>query len=645
MSDGEGEKIVPRHGNGGVTAEGGGSAEKSFLVSMHDVTSEEEPGVRKDEDLFAEVAPFERRTKSLPMSEIEREPANGDYGANEILRHELQLNRSIYDPASKDVLREFAAPDGGSDVMLPLRVRGRKPPRPLESATTGATSSPQLSSQSTPMASLTQNVTASDTSPQSPTAPAPPVRSLLGYGRYLMDMDFDVELAADSNLLEDAWSVATKRRGVYNLVQVPMRLERMVILGLCICADEFLSIFTFVPLRAFMALIRLLWVLVTWPWRWLIPGLRRGPLSDIEHRHCTRVLVGNVIDILHVSTLVFTALVLGMFDISWIYHNIRGQSVIKLYVVFNVMEIFDRLCCSFGVDILDSLGWTTASAVSFFSRSAKNAGSSITHGSKPVHQARALQGVALLTRVAFDYMFTVVYVSLHATLLLTWVVTLNVAINTQNNALLTLLVSNNFVELKGSVFKSFKVQNLFQVSCSDAIERFQLTVFLALMLVYSSGDHRLLTTWGVVYLCEVIVDWIKHAFVTKFNRITHRVYQQFSLVICNDIVQAKKHSVVRSIGGSAVAKRLGFVSLPLGALVIRMTGGSLQKLPLSASAIITLIMFMSKIALSIGLTGHAMRRVKRNEIDRGDAPQDEDEDMNWSKTFVRVGKYDVTVKK
>ena len=42
--------------------------------------------------------------------------------------------------------------------------------------------------------------------------------------------------------------------------------------------------------------------------------------------------------------------------------------------------------------------------------------------------------------------------------------TLNVAINASNKALLTIMMSNNFVELKGSVFKKFDRSNLFQVS-------------------------------------------------------------------------------------------------------------------------------------------------------------------------------------
>lgn len=39
---------------------------------------------------------------------------------------------------------------------------------------------------------------------------------------------------------------------------------------------------------------------------------------------------------------------------SRLYHSIRGQSTLKLYVIYNVLEVADKLCCSFGLDILDS---------------------------------------------------------------------------------------------------------------------------------------------------------------------------------------------------------------------------------------------------------------------------------------------------
>ena len=56
------------------------------------------------------------------------------------------------------------------------------------------------------------------------------------------------------------------------------------------------------------------------------------------------------------------------------------------------------------------------------------------------------------------------YVFLHSMLFLLQATTLNVAINASNKALLTIMMSNNFVELKGSVFKKFDKNNLFQVT-------------------------------------------------------------------------------------------------------------------------------------------------------------------------------------
>jgi len=48
------------------------------------------------------------------------------------------------------------------------------------------------------------------------------------------------------------------------------------------------------------------------------------------------------------------------------------------------------------------------------------------------------------------------------------VVTLNVAVNSYSNALLSLLMSNQFVEIKATVFKKFEKENLFQMSCAGS---------------------------------------------------------------------------------------------------------------------------------------------------------------------------------
>lgn len=45
-------------------------------------------------------------------------------------------------------------------------------------------------------------------------------------------------------------------------------------------------------------------------------------------------------------------------------------------------------------------------------------------------------------------------------------ISLNVAVNSYDHALLSLLVSNQFVEIKGSVFKKFEKDGLFQITCA-----------------------------------------------------------------------------------------------------------------------------------------------------------------------------------
>lgn len=59
----------------------------------------------------------------------------------------------------------------------------------------------------------------------------------------------------------------------------------------------------------------------------------------------------------------------------------------------------------------------------------------------------------------------------HALILIYQLTALNVAINAYDNALLTLLLSNQFVEIKGSVFKKFEKDNLFQITCAGWLSR------------------------------------------------------------------------------------------------------------------------------------------------------------------------------
>ena len=67
------------------------------------------------------------------------------------------------------------------------------------------------------------------------------------------------------------------------------------------------------------------------------------------------------------------------------------------------------------------------------------------------------------------FLLSLAYNVVHAVCLFYQVITLNVAVNSYSNALLSLLMSNQFVEIKGSVFKKFEKDNLFQITCAGML--------------------------------------------------------------------------------------------------------------------------------------------------------------------------------
>src|SRR4051794_13034543 len=143
----------------------------------------------------------------------------------------------------------------------------------------------------------------------------------------------------------------------------------------------------------------------------------------------------------------------------------------------------------------------------------------------------------------------------HSLLLFAQVITLNVSVNSDNSSLFVVLVSNNFIELKGAVFKRFDHHNLMQISASDIVERFQLTIFLIIIIVQNLAHLGLVValedSWlpKATYMCLMVlggewcVDWIKHGFITKFNNIPPIVYRHFSKVLCTDFIHTHRHKV------------------------------------------------------------------------------------------------------
>ncbi|KAK1075195.1 hypothetical protein LTR74_000601 [Friedmanniomyces endolithicus] len=318
------------------------------------------------------------------------------------------------------------------------------------------------------------------------------------------------------------------------------------------------------------------------------PSMKSPGKTSTSHRHyrtrskASGLLPDHKADILQGMLILAACYVLMWFDASRMYHSIRGQSAIKLYVIYNVLEVFDRLFSALGQDILECL----------FSKETLD---------------RDEKGRSKLMRPFWLWVLALVYVVIHSTALFYQVVTLNVAVNSYSNALLTLLMSNQFVEIKGTVFKKFEKENLFQLTCADIVERFQLWLMLLIIAVrnifevgglsnsawggpstpaeslgvnmtgipLTSGfvipsAFTLLPKWTgevlgpflIVLGSEALVDWCKHAYIGKFNNVKPNIYDRFLDVLAKDYYS---HAFV----DQNLTKRLGLPVIPLTCLFMR----------------------------------------------------------------------------
>ncbi|CAG8174049.1 unnamed protein product [Penicillium nalgiovense] len=309
-------------------------------------------------------------------------------------------------------------------------------------------------------------------------------------------------------------------------------------------------------------------------------------------------------DILTGLLMIATCCVLMYFDASRMYHWIRGQAAIKLYVIYNVLEVSDRLLAAIGQDVLECL----------FSREALE---------------RRPDGRSKIIRPFWLFLVALVYTVSHALSLFYQVMTLNVAVNSYSNALITLLLSNQFVEIKSTVFRKFEKENLFQLTCADVVERFQLWLMLTIIAsrnIVETGAFNFVGNLGlgssfpgqsstitnstplstpprtassilpqaftlfpssilssfnsvnsfiptlaqvlgpflVVLGSEMLVDWLKHAYINKFNNNRPAIYSRFLDVLAKDYY-------TNAFGEQNLTRRIGLPVIPLSCLFFRVS--------------------------------------------------------------------------
>ncbi|KAF8458192.1 eukaryotic membrane protein family-domain-containing protein [Kalaharituber pfeilii] len=409
---------------------------------------------------------------------------------------------------------------------------------------------------------------------------------------------------------------------ITNFFFLPPYLEKVLLFGVLVCLDSWLYTFTILPIR----FVRALGMLVAYWFEALASFWKGGnrlqkrkrKLSDVSgsgsnsamststsattpikrqewekvrrrerERKISTLLPQHKADLLKGAVVVISCLVLMRYDASRMYHSIRGQAAIKLYVIYNVLEVGDRLLSALGQDIFECL----------FSKD--------TLERKP-------NGRSKVWRPFWCFVLAAAYNIIHSTCLFYQMITLNVAVNSYSNALLTLLLSNQFVEIKSTVFKKFEKENLFQITCADVVERFQLWLMLLIIMsrnlveagfetssemfhssnipgdvgangigggagmpsssggvvtprvfmIFPSWAGQILGPFLMVLGSETLVDWLKHAYITKFNQIRPRIYERFLDVLCRDYYSY-------AFADQNLTRRFGLPVIPLACLFIR----------------------------------------------------------------------------
>lgn len=367
-----------------------------------------------------------------------------------------------------------------------------------------------------------------------------------------------------------------EREKVYDTIfRLPWRCELLIDVGFFVCFDSFLSLLTIMPTRILMTIWRLL-----------------------KTRQFKRLSTMELSDLGCFIIMSFGVALLQRTDISLIYHMIRGQGTIKLYVVYNVLEIFDKLCQSFNGDVLQT---------SFHSAEGL--------ASCPPENMRFW-----LWRFVCDQALAVVASIVHSFILLAQAITLSTCIVAHNNALLALLVSNNFAEIKSNVFKRYSKDNVQSLVYFDSVERFHISAFILFVLAQNILEaegpwfESFLTNILLVYVCEMVIDIIKHSFIAKFNDIKPIAYSEFLEDLCKQTLNLQTEGV---------KKNLTFVPLAPACVVIRVLtpvyGANLPQNPLPWRIFwimlflaMTYVMLTSlKVLMGMGLQKHATWYINR----------------------------------
>ncbi|EAN32568.1 Eukaryotic membrane family protein [Theileria parva strain Muguga] len=486
-----------------------------------------------------------------------------------------------------------------------------------------------------------------------------------------------------------------------HMARLPKFFEKLIFHSVGICLDSVLFELTFMPIQAVTTVSYLITRFLLYVFKELKYMFRndflnlfnnhkdkelnsgRSDKSSENFDEPRNITLTEVCGCVRFLVLLATVYIFSFIDTSKVYHNIKAQPIMKLYVLFNMLEICERLCRSFNRDIMDSLVKTTinifiiqfnntnvsSARVNFQkpdsqkcqlgnngNKSFLNSHTNNTqnHPNKSVNRRSSLDsegfvpgnktesllsscrnhvdGFNIYYKFVFLYCFVVLTITFHAFIHLVRVLILNIAINSPEYTMFLVLITNNFGEIKSSVFKKHTQLSLFIIFASDAVERCHLVLDGLLVFFKMSTSRRNLNSYisvfswlFLVYGIEVLIDLVKHSYLIKFNKLLSETFEKYDSVLIADRLLSRSLYNLRSLTfyklkvpckcsfsfSHISSRRLGFISSPIVTLIISTIpkmGFHISPKILIISAFSWLSLFFVKITTSILLTGYCIKK-------------------------------------
>ena len=316
-----------------------------------------------------------------------------------------------------------------------------------------------------------------------------------------------------------------------NHLVIPWMVESVINHGILICISGLLYELTVMPLEAILTC-----------WRFIV-GKSLG--SELDQANLLRFVI------LCFACIIFQSLV----DFSTVYHYIRAQSLLKVYFIFNMLEIIERLVRSWGNEIVDRM----VAAI-------------------PKRGELSLfDSLVWFSTLLFYIGGTLIYTLVHCYMHFWRVMLVSVAIVSTDSSMFMIVLTNNFAELKGTVFKKYDSKSLYPVIASDIVERLYLFMDVSIVLfrMLTSPQKSKMPFVEVAYWIsvmiglEVFTDWFKYMCVIKFNPIDGvSTLTHFKHIHLCDILEARTQATPQIGPSHLPLRRMNFMPTPLAVIVL-----------------------------------------------------------------------------